>query len=92
MFDDQGRSRFQALQSALKAAPKTIDYVAFDLLELDGEDLTSLPLVERKKKLMIRQLHVEVNEASRPLLQQQSVQEALAELQSLISSIRALGA
>ena len=50
VLGDRGRSRFQALQSALKAAPETIGYIAFDLLELDGEDLTSLPLVERKKK------------------------------------------
>jgi bifunctional non-homologous end joining protein LigD len=46
-----GRSSFQALQNALKSAPETIDYFAFDLLELDGEDLTDLPLLERKQKL-----------------------------------------
>jgi bifunctional non-homologous end joining protein LigD len=34
-----------------RARPGTIDYFAFDLLELDGEDLTGLPLVERKAKL-----------------------------------------
>lgn len=46
-----GKSSFQALQGALKGAPGTIDYMAFDLLELDGEDLTGLPLTERKEKL-----------------------------------------
>jgi bifunctional non-homologous end joining protein LigD len=46
-----GRSSFQALQGALKGAPGSIDYFAFDLLELDGEDLTLLPLIERKKRL-----------------------------------------
>ncbi len=51
VLDANGRSSFQALQGALKGAPGTIDYYAFDLLELDGEDLTSLPLVERKEKL-----------------------------------------
>lgn len=51
VFDADGRSSFQALQGALKGAPATIDYIAFDLLELDGEDLTSLPLTERKRKL-----------------------------------------
>lgn len=51
VLDGDGRSNFQALQSALKASPDTIDYYAFDLLELDGQDLTSLPLRERKALL-----------------------------------------
>lgn len=51
VLDANGKSSFQALQGALKGAPATIDYFAFDLLELDGEDLTGLPLIERKKKL-----------------------------------------
>src|SRR5260370_11615346 len=38
-LDSDGRSSFQALQGALKGAPATIDYFAFDLLELNGEDL-----------------------------------------------------
>ena len=46
-----GRTSFQALQAALKGNPGKIDYFAFDLLELDGEDLTQFPLVERKEKL-----------------------------------------
>jgi len=51
VLDADGKSSFQALQGALKGAPATIDYYAFDLLELDGEDLTGLPLIERKAKL-----------------------------------------
>ncbi|WCT72614.1 DNA ligase D [Sphingomonas naphthae] len=51
VLDEAGRSSFQALQNALKGAPAAIDYIAFDLLELDGEDLTQLPLTERKKRL-----------------------------------------
>jgi bifunctional non-homologous end joining protein LigD len=51
VMDEHGRSSFQALQGALKGSPGSIDFVAFDLLQLDGEDLTSLPLVERKAKL-----------------------------------------
>jgi bifunctional non-homologous end joining protein LigD len=51
VMDVEGRSSFQALQGALKGAPASIDYIAFDLLELDGEDLTGMPLVERKAKL-----------------------------------------
>jgi bifunctional non-homologous end joining protein LigD len=39
------------LQNALKGAPASIDFYAFDLLQLDGEDLTRLPLLERKEKL-----------------------------------------
>ncbi|WP_404478957.1 DNA ligase D [Novosphingobium sp. BL-52-GroH] len=46
-----GRTSFQALQAALKGNPGTIDYFAFDLLELNGEDLTRLPLIERKERL-----------------------------------------
>jgi bifunctional non-homologous end joining protein LigD len=46
-----GRSSFQALQNALKSTPDTIDYFAFDLLELNGEDLTDRPLLERKQRL-----------------------------------------
>ncbi|TZG25684.1 DNA ligase D [Sphingomonas montanisoli] len=51
VLDADGKSSFQALQGALKGAPATIDYYAFDLLELDGEDLTGLPLLERKARL-----------------------------------------
>jgi bifunctional non-homologous end joining protein LigD len=51
VMDPDGRSSFQALQGALKGTPGTIDFMAFDLLELDGEDLTGLPLIERKEKL-----------------------------------------
>ena len=34
-----------------RARRRRIDYFAFDLLELDGEDLTGLPLIERKERL-----------------------------------------
>lgn len=51
VMDEQGRSDFQKLQGALKGEPASIDYIAFDLLELDGEDLTGLPLTERKERL-----------------------------------------
>jgi bifunctional non-homologous end joining protein LigD len=46
-----GRTSFQALQAALKGHPRKIDYFAFDLLELNGEDLTQRPLTERKEML-----------------------------------------
>lgn len=51
VLDAEGRSSFQALQGALKGSPGSIDYFAFDLLELDGEDLTQRPLTERKQRL-----------------------------------------
>lgn len=51
VVDDHGRSSFQKLQSALKGDPSAIVYYAFDLLSLDGEDLTGLPLIERKARL-----------------------------------------
>jgi bifunctional non-homologous end joining protein LigD len=51
-LDDKGVSNFQQLQNTLSG--KTGDglvYYAFDLVHLDGEDLTALPLVERKARL-----------------------------------------
>jgi bifunctional non-homologous end joining protein LigD len=53
ILDAQGKSSFQALQAALSdpgGARRIVAYV-FDLLHLDGTDLTSLPLAERKQKL-----------------------------------------
>lgn len=46
-----GRTSFQALQAALKDDPASIDYYAFDILNLNGEDLTCRPLRERKERL-----------------------------------------
>ncbi len=46
---DEG-SNFSALQKALRTGASTRFY-AFDLIELDGEDLSRRPLVERKEKL-----------------------------------------
>jgi bifunctional non-homologous end joining protein LigD len=51
VLDAEGRTSFQGLQGALKDDPGSILYYAFDLLELDGDDLTGLPLVQRKEKL-----------------------------------------
>jgi bifunctional non-homologous end joining protein LigD len=56
-----GRPSFQLLQRRMgvtdpltiaRRAPETpVTFVAFDLLELDGEDLTSLPYEERRERL-----------------------------------------
>ena len=51
VVEPDGRTSFQALQAALKDHPQAILYYAFDLLALDGEDLTALPLLERKEML-----------------------------------------
>lgn len=53
VFDPTGKSSFQALQSALGDVGNSPSIVAvvFDLLYLNGEDLTQRPLLERKKIL-----------------------------------------
>jgi bifunctional non-homologous end joining protein LigD len=48
--DDQGRSQFQLLQN-FGNKPVTLAFYIFDLLYIDGEDIRSLPLIERKKRL-----------------------------------------
>lgn len=48
-LSSDGRTSFQALQNAGDAT--TLAYFVFDLLALDGEDLTGRPLVERKARL-----------------------------------------
>jgi bifunctional non-homologous end joining protein LigD len=50
--DEQGRTDFQALQSYLKNhGSKSLTYIIFDLLALDGEDLRGRRLIERKGML-----------------------------------------
>lgn len=49
-LDGEGKPSFQLLQAALKDGG-TLDFFAFDLLALDGEDVGALPTVERKGKL-----------------------------------------
>ena len=48
-LDDEGRSSFSAMQQGKAGTP--VVYYAFDLLELEGEPLVDLPLVERRKRL-----------------------------------------
>jgi len=50
-LDDKGRSSFQLLQSYGKAKQTPIVYYAFDLLFLNGMELRSRPLIERRKLL-----------------------------------------
>jgi bifunctional non-homologous end joining protein LigD len=51
VLDSDGVSSFQRLQNALKGDNSRIVLVAFDLLHLDGWDLTRAPLLERKALL-----------------------------------------
>lgn len=53
VLDASGKSSFQALQAALGDGgnPETIVAYVFDLLYLDGADLTRLPFTERKSTL-----------------------------------------
>jgi len=50
-LDENGFSRFQYLQNWQKDAQGQLAYYVFDLLWVDGYDLTSLPLTDRKKIL-----------------------------------------
>jgi DNA ligase D-like protein (predicted ligase) len=50
-LDAGGRPSFQALQHRAAHRGHTIVFYAFDLLHLDGADLTALPLVQRRARL-----------------------------------------
>jgi bifunctional non-homologous end joining protein LigD len=51
VFDEFGRSQFQLLQNYQRAPQGRLTYCVFDLLYLDGHDLTDLALVKRKRAL-----------------------------------------
>ncbi|MGC3944032.1 MAG: DNA ligase D [Chryseolinea sp.] len=51
VLDDRGHSNFGALQNWRSEADGSLIYYVFDLLWLNGRDLTQLPLLERKKIL-----------------------------------------
>jgi bifunctional non-homologous end joining protein LigD len=52
-IDENGVSNFSALQDDLKNGRQDrMTYYVFDLLYLDGQDLTGSPLIERKRTLM----------------------------------------
>ncbi len=48
-LDDAGRSSFSAMQQGEAGTPMV--FYAFDVLEIEGEGLVDLPLVERRKRL-----------------------------------------
>ncbi|WP_281056638.1 RNA ligase family protein, partial [Mesorhizobium sp. M7A.F.Ca.CA.001.11.2.1] len=49
-IDSQGRSNFSMLKTGI-AAGVPLKFYAFDLLELNGEDLSTQPLLDRKERL-----------------------------------------
>ncbi|MGV3698031.1 DNA ligase D [Flavobacterium sp.] len=51
--DASGRSDFHLLQNNIKTGKGTLKYYVFDLLNLDGNDTTGLPLLQRKELLKI---------------------------------------
>lgn len=53
IVDEQGKTDFQALQNYLKQPKgKSLTYMIFDLLAIDGLDLRNRPLTYRKEMLM----------------------------------------
>src|SRR6266513_3874446 len=48
-LDDNGRASFSEMQQGKRGTP--IVYYVFDVLEVEGEPLVDLPLVERRKRL-----------------------------------------
>ncbi len=50
-LDDKGNSGFSALQQAISEGGRGLTLFLFDALEIDGEDLTALPNIERKARL-----------------------------------------
>jgi bifunctional non-homologous end joining protein LigD len=50
MLSEQGISSFEALQNRARDS-RSLAYFAFDLLSLDGNDVSRLPLIERKRAL-----------------------------------------
>jgi bifunctional non-homologous end joining protein LigD len=65
-FDADGRPSFQQLQHRA-ASTATIRYFAFDLLYLNGNDLTKAPLSERRRLLMplVREADVDFSDELR---------------------------
>ena len=49
--DAEGRSDFSSLRNAIERAPHRLVFMAFDLLEIDGDDLRSRPLGSRRARL-----------------------------------------
>jgi bifunctional non-homologous end joining protein LigD len=53
VIEENGRTDFQLLQGFQKTGKGELKYYVFDILQLDGHDVTQLSLVERKQLLKI---------------------------------------
>jgi bifunctional non-homologous end joining protein LigD len=51
--DEQGNSSFQQLQNYQRTGKGVLKYYVFDILNLNGIDVTGLPLIERKELLQL---------------------------------------
>jgi bifunctional non-homologous end joining protein LigD len=51
VIDEKGRTDFATLRSAIRWQPQRLVFVAFDIMHLDGNDLTGLPLLARRAML-----------------------------------------
>ena len=51
VLDDEGLPNFQYLQGYAENQHRPIQYQVFDLLELEGKDVSKLPLLDRKELL-----------------------------------------
>jgi bifunctional non-homologous end joining protein LigD len=51
--DEAGQSDFQLLQNYIKTGKGKLKYYVFDILNLDGNDTSNLPLIQRKELLEI---------------------------------------
>jgi bifunctional non-homologous end joining protein LigD len=58
---EYGSGSFSALQQALGEGADTLQYYVFDLLYLNGKDMRTLPLLERKESLrtLVQEAHME---------------------------------
>ena len=50
-LDDKGNTGFSALQQAISEGGRGLTLFLFDALQIEGEDLTGLPNIERKQRL-----------------------------------------
>lgn len=50
-LDEQGRTSFSALQQGISEGGRGLSCFLFDALEIDSDDLTHLPTIERKQRL-----------------------------------------
>jgi bifunctional non-homologous end joining protein LigD len=50
-LDEKGNTNFSALQQAISEGGRGLSLFVFDALEIEGEDLTPLPNIERKQRL-----------------------------------------